>query len=473
MTMTHRTCARIVASTTLFLLALAVGSPAQDEVLSTEGETVQGEATGIETPRDETAAGGSTQRQLVDGIAAVVGDEIILESEVDEEFYIYQMRTGTTGMSREEAARIRSSVVREMIDEMLLVAMAHRDTVQLAPGELEEEIESRVAELVDRHGSHAALDAALAEEGLTIGGLKNIYRDEIERRLLAERVVRKEVHGNIDVTWGEVEEYYEAHKEEVGEIPEAFLIAGIMVTPKVTESAKQEAIDRLTKVSERIAAGEPFEELAREYSDDPSGANGGALGSFGRGVMVPEFEDAVFAMGPGEISGIIPTRFGFHIVEVLEKTDTEVKARHILVRVAPGPEDELRARATADSLRQRVLAGEDFGELAALRSDDLETRDDGGVLGWFARDDLVPSFRDVVAGLAPEEVSEVVAGEGGFYVLKLLEHSEARTATLDEVRENLREYLLGRKAEAAYGELIDRLSREIFVDIRTGMVPQE
>jgi peptidyl-prolyl cis-trans isomerase SurA len=360
-----------------------------------------------------------------------------------------------------------------MIDEMLLVAMAHRDTVQLRPGELDAEIETRVAELVERHGSEEALEAALIEEGLTLSGLKDIYSDEIERRLLAEKVVRTEVHANIDVTWGEVEKYYKEHSEEVGQIPEAFLVAGIMVAPKVTESARQAAIDRMDAVAGRLASGESFEDLARRYSDDTSAATGGDLGRFGRGVMVPEFEDAVFAMEEGEVSGIIPTRFGFHIVEVLEATGTEVRARHILARLAPGPEDELRARATAESLRQRVLDGEDFTELARRRSDDPASSGNGGELGWFTRDNLAPSFRDVITGLSQGDVAEVAAGESGFYVLKLLEHNESRTATLDEVRERLKDYIFAKKAEKAYTELIERLGSEIFVDIRTGMVAEE
>jgi peptidyl-prolyl cis-trans isomerase SurA len=424
--------------------------------------------------QDETGpAESGTTRQLVDGIAAVVGDEIILESEVDEEFYIYQMRVGTSELSLDDIARVRSGIVREMVNEMLLVAMAHRDTLLLDPRELEEEMEARVAELVERHGSEEALDAALAEEGLTLPELRDIYADEIERRLLAEKVVRSKVHGSIDVTWGEVEKYYAEHTEEVGQTPEAFLVAGIMLMPKITEDAKQAAIDRMTEVSERLAAGEPFDELAREYSDDASAAAGGDLGTFGRGVMVPEFDDAVFALEEGEVSGIISTRFGFHIVEVLTRSDTNVHARHILARIAPGAEDEVRARATAESLRQRVLDGEDFAELARLRSDDPATRDEGGVLGWFTHDNLAPSFKDVITELSPGEVSDVTVGEAGFYVLKLLEHQEARIATLDEVREDLKDYLFARKAEKAYGELIDRLSQEIFTDIRTGMVPEE
>ncbi len=411
-------------------------------------------------------------RQLVDAIAAVIGDEIILESEVDEEYYIYQMRGGAP-VAPEDVARVRSGIVREMVDEMLLVAMAHRDSIELGPGELEREMESRVEELVQRHGSEDALRAALEEEGLTLAELKELYRAEIERRLLAEKVVRSEVHSKIDVTWREVERYYEENKDDVARMPEAYQVAGILVVPKVSASAERAAFDRMRDMSDRLAAGEPFEQLAAAYSDDPSAGAGGDLGTFGRGVMVPEFEDAVFALEPGETSGIVRTRFGLHIIEVLEKTDDTVHARHILTRLAPGPEDDARARATAESLRARALAGEDFAELARVRSDDATSRDAGGVLGWFSKEDLAPSFLDALSDLSPGDVAEVVRGGSGYYVLKLLAHEDERVAGLDEVRENLKDYLFARKAEAAYNDLIDRLSGEIYVDIREKLVPEE
>jgi len=451
----------------MILLALFVATLSATAVAQyAEPEETTADPTMAATP--EPVAG--TTRQIVDGIAAVVGDEIILESEVDEEFYIYTMRTGATGLGPAESAELRTGIVREMVNEMLLVAMAHRDTVELQPGEVESEMDRRIADLVDRHGSREALDTALEQEGMTLADLERLYEDEIERRLLAERVVRREVHDSVDVTWGEVEDYYNENTEEVGRIPEAYHIAGILVTPKIAESAKRAAIDRLSEAIARLQEGEPFGELAAEYSDDPGGVTGGDLGTFGRGTMVPEFEDAVFAMSAGEVSGIIPTRFGFHVVEVLDRTEDEVHARHILARVVPGPEDEARARATADSLRGRAVAGEDFAELARLRSDDIPSREAGGDIGWFSVEEIRPTFKAVVEVLEPGEIGEIAVGENGFYVLKLLEHNEPRVATLDEVRDDLKDYVFSLRVEEGYRELIERLSREIFVDVRTGVV---
>ncbi len=406
-------------------------------------------------------------RQLVDGIAAVVGDEIILESELDEEFYIYRMRTGTARMSDEDALAVRSEIVREMVDEMLLVAMARRDTITLRPGRLEDEIADRVEEVRSRHGSDAAFRAVLAEEGLTVEELEDMYRDDIERRLLAETVVRSEVHSKIDVTWGEVEQYYEEHADEVGQRPETYEVAGILAVPKVSEEAKRIATVRLSEARRKLEEGELFEIVARDYSEDASASQGGELGWIGRGLTVPEFEEALFALGPGEVSGIVPTRFGFHIIESLEIDGERVRARHILARVTPGPEDDERARIRADSLRQRVLAGEDFAVVALERSDDLVTREQGGLLGTFTPEELAPAFRDVLVGLAPGSVAPVVRGDTGFYVLKLLSYQPERIAPLDEVREDLKEYLFGMRAQEGYLELMARLADEIHIDIRT------
>jgi peptidyl-prolyl cis-trans isomerase SurA len=417
-------------------------------------------------------ATGAGERRLVDGIAAVVGDEIILESEVDEEFYLSQMRAGRR-ISGDEATAVRSEILRGMVDETLLVAKARRDTIRLEPGELEDELERRVSALRQRHGSDEALNAALEAEGLTLDELLDIYRDGIERRLLAEKVVKAEVHSRINVTWGEVEEYYDEHAEEVARMPEAYQVAGILITPKVSEAAKRSAIERLDRVREMLSEGQPFEDLAREFSDDASAEAAGDLGTFGRGVMVPEFEEAAFALDPGEISGIVPSRFGFHIIQVLEKDDATVHARHILARVAPGPEDEDRALAVAESLRQVIVDGRDFGEVAREHSEDRASSEAGGVLGWFAVDDMAPPIRNVILDLEPGGVGDVVRGETGYYVIKLLAHEAERIAPLDEVRTDLRDYIFGLRVEDGLSALIERLSDEIYVDIRTPTVSAE
>ncbi|MCD4690241.1 peptidylprolyl isomerase [bacterium] len=410
------------------------------------------------------------ERQKVDGIAAVVGDEIILESDIDEELYLFNMRTGGKALTDDNILSYRGEVLDEMIDEMLLVAKAHRDSIQLTPGMLDEELDRRVAELEGRHGSPEAFDSALTTQGLTRERLRAIYRDDIERRMLAERVVRQEVHGRIDVTWRDVEDYYEEHGKEIAIVPEAFHVAGVVSAPKVAESAKRAAYERLDAARAERQSGSTFADVAAEYSEDASAARGGDLGWFGRGIMLPEFEDAAFALAVGEISGVVPTRFGFHIIKIEERDEERVHALHILARVSPGPEDIVRARARADSLRTMILDGADFSEVAGGYSDDEASRARGGDLGWFTQGDLDPRFETGLRLLEPGGITEVIEGDGGYYVLQLVEYEEARTAELDEIRDDLKEHIFSLRAEIRFRELMEQLRAEIFVDIRTELL---
>ncbi len=412
-------------------------------------------------------------RRLVDGIAAVVGNEIILESDVDEELYLFNMRTGGEALSEENLLEFRSGIVNEMIDEMLLVAMARRDSIVLSARRLDEEMERRVVELRQRHGSQEELDRALADQGMTLSDLTALYRDDIERRLLAEMVVRQEVHGRIDVTWREVVDYYEEHGAELGQMPESYRFSGIMVTAKVSEKAKRAAIERMTEARARLDAGEAFADIALEYSEDASAANGGDLGWFDRGVMVPEFEEAAFALEPGEVSGIVPSRFGFHIIRMIERDGDRVHASHILLKVMPGPDDDVRAVARAESLRQMVLDGADFASVAAGYSEDAASSVRGGDLGWFSPADLDPAFVAPVAALSEGEMTGVLKGATDYYILQLTGYEEEREAELDEIREQLKDYIFNLRAEEAYVALMDRLKNEIYIDIRTEMVPSQ
>ncbi len=465
-----RLTARYALALSIALLLMAAPALAQTDEFDPDDAGLDAAPRISEQPQPEPEPESLTERQKVDGIAAIVGDEIILESDIDEELYLFNMRTGGQALTEGNVLEYRTSVVHEMIDEMLLVAKANRDSILLSPGALDEELDRRVAELEERHGSPEALDAALDSEGITRQELREIYRDDIEKRLLAEQVIRREVHGRIDVTWRDVDEYYEENGADVGVVPEAFHVAGIVSAPKVSEDLKRAAYDRLDAARAELDAGSSFEDVAAQYSDDASAARGGDLGWFGRGMMVPEFEEAVFALAVGEISGVVPSRFGFHIIRLDERNEEQVRARHILARVTPGPDDVLRARARADSLRTMIVDGADFSAVAGGYSDDEASSARGGDLGWFAPGDLDAEFETALRALEVGGVTEILEGDGGYYILKLVEYEEPRTAELDEIRDQLKEYIFGLRAEERFQELMEELRQEIFIDVRTELL---
>ncbi len=462
--------ARHALALSVALLLMATTAPAQTDEFDPGAAGLGAAPRLTEQPEPKPEPEPLTGRQKVDGIAAIVGDEIILESDIDEELYLFNMRSGGQALTESNVLEYRTSVVREMVDEMLLVAKARRDTILLAPGALNEELGRRVLELEERHGSPEALDAALAAEGLTRAGLREIYRDDIEKRMLAEQVIRREVHSRIDVTWRDVETYYEENGSDVGTIPEAFHVSGIVSAPKVSEELKRAAYERLSAARAELGAGVSFEDVAARYSDDASATRGGDLGWIGRGMMVPEFEEAVFALSEGEISGVVPSRFGFHIIRLDERDGERVRARHVLARVTPGPEDIVHARARADSLRAMIVDGADFASVAGGYSDDEASSERGGDLGWFAPGDLDVAFETALRVLDVGGITDILEGDGGYYILKLVEYEEPRTAELDEIRDELKEYIFGLRAEERFQELMEELRDEIFIEIRTELL---
>lgn len=180
--------------------------------------------------------------------------------------------------------------------------------------------------------------------------------------------------------------------------------------------------------------------------------------------MVPEFEQAAFALKPGQTSDIVQTRYGLHILRLTGQQGDSIRVSHILVRVTPSEADIQRAKKVAQSLRDRITAGENFSKIAQSYSDDLDSKDKGGDLGEVEVDRLPPAFKDAVAVLKEGEMSEVVRTEYGFHILKLIKREPARTPTYEEIKERLTQYLTQQKMEERYESWMKELKKKTFIE---------
>ena len=265
----------------------------------------------------------------------------------------------------------------------------------------------------------------------------------------------------------EVQTYYEDHRDEYEE--DAAIRAAFVSLPKIaTARDEAEARAEIDRIFDEAKAGDDFAELARAYSDGPSGPTGGDLGFFGRGQMVKPFEDAAFALKAGEISDPVKTQFGWHVIKVEETKGAadslEVHARHILIEVRPG-------RDTLDSLR--VLAeefaeiAEDVGFDAAVNQKDLQSQDSE----FITAGSFFPLLGNSTSGLvnkflngSPGDVSSVYENDQGIHVFALREIREAGPRPLDEVKPQIEARLKNKKkVEVAAGRLA-----EVMGQIKTG-----
>ncbi len=403
--------------------------------------------------------------EVIDRIVAVVGDYPILKSELDFQIQLWAMQQRRE-VSEAEVSRLRDELLQQMVNDKLILISALKDTAVNVPSEqIEDALNQKLKELKARFPSEAAFEQQMMMEGLTYRELKAKFRDEMRNQLYKDKLISRELR-EVTVTPVEVEEFFAKYKDSLPSHPEAVKIAHILLEVEPSQTTLDSAYERAQMVKGMLDEGYSFEELAYEYSEDPSAETGGDLGYFGRGDLVEEFEKAAFALDIGEVSDIVKTQFGYHIIKVEDKQSDRVRVRHILFRTEPTEEDKEKIKALADSLIQEIEAGAEFAELAKEYSIDDETKRQGGELGWFVYEDMTPEFKQAVAGLETGELSEPTESHFGIHILLVQDRQSSREWTLEDDRDRLRELARRQKTEEVVNRLLSELKEETYIDVR-------
>ena len=227
----------------------------------------------------------------------------------------------------------------------------------------------------------------------------------------------------------------------------------------------------MQSILDSIHAGGDFAAFAKRYSTDPgSAASGGDLGWEKRGVFVREFEETVFGLKENEISTIVKTQFGFHIIQLLGRRGESVHARHILMKIDKGPASDSAAMDTLQVLRKRALKGESFSDLAIKYSEDEDTKTIGGDLGTLAAEQLQPDFaaqiKDMKAGEISEPLRTVVGSSYGYHIIWMRKRTAPHIINLKDDFKRIEQLALYMKRNKQNAQWIDELKKTIYVDIR-------
>ena len=217
-----------------------------------------------------------------------------------------------------------------------------------------------------------------------------------------------------------------------------------MLVPKVSKEKKQVFYDKLNGIRERALSGESFEELAKQFSEDPGSAqDGGDVGFFKQGVMIKEFSDAAFALEPGNISDIVETVYGVHLIKSVEKRGNEVRARHILLRMESDSNDEKVVVDRLSEMRTRIVSGDaTFEEMAREYSEDPETKDLGGKMKWMTKQFILnvakfPSLYNEGIKLEKNGISEPFKSNFGFHIVLLEDYKTEHKVNLNYAQKPL------------------------------------
>lgn len=404
-------------------------------------------------------------QEVIDKIAAVVDNEVILKSEVDYQVnYVSAQRK----LDPNDPA-LRKQILMGMIEEKLLYAEAELDSITVPETEVDRQLDNQINFFINQYGSRERLEQVY---GMTIEKIKRELRDDVRKNLMAQMVQQKKF-GELDVSRREVEEFYNSYQDSLGLIPEKFEIAHIFINPKASGKVKDEARQFAESLIDSIKNGADFAELAKKYSADPgSASSGGDLGYVKRGVFYPEFEAAAFALKVGEVSDVIESPVGFHIIELLDRRGESIHARHILIKIKSDDAADLKAIELLSAIRDSIVNHDStFAYYATKYSDDENSAKMGGVIGTFETSQLDKPLLDQVYKLKEGEIGypkrlEIDATSYGFHIMKLVKRIPEHKPTIDTDYDELKKLAEYNKKQKLYKEWMEDLKKRIYWEIK-------
>lgn len=431
----------------------------------------------------QSSAPAPAEGDALDAIAAMVNDEAILASDVEEQVYMFVQRAGVQP-SRQEVDSLRRRVLDAMIDDRLVQAEAKRQGVVATEAEINRQLDAAIADQKERLGGEGPFNEALKREGLTEAQLRDRFRTDLTKQIAMEKF-RQKMFPRKTVTPAEAEAYFNAHKDKFPRVPAEVRLSVIQIPPQPESTAVAAGFAKAQAVRKRLVAGERFAKVAAEESEDPGSKDaGGDLGFFGRGRMETSVENAAFSLKNNEISQPIRSPYGWHILQTLErdtlktvarrdsigedgKPVVEVHARHILIRVTPTKADADRAHELAMRVREEAAKGTNFGILVRRYSKyDGPTGEDGDV-NFMPLTNLPPNIRAGVDSLEIGQVSEVLPNQAGFNIFKVTDRKPERDYTIDEIRDDLPEAVAQAQAAEKYEAFVKTLRAKAQIEYRS------
>jgi peptidyl-prolyl cis-trans isomerase SurA len=402
---------------------------------------------------------------LVDRIVAVVGKEVVTQSELAERRNFAERQLRRQGTPLPERALLERQILDRLIIDKAQLQLARESGIRIEELQLDKALE-RIAE--NNNVSLAGFRQMLEKDGVAF----ERFREEVRQQIQMQRLREREVDDRVEVTDAEIDQFLAEAKSD-GSARNEYNLAHVLV--RLPEQASPEQIEaarkKIDKARAEALAGTDFAKIAASYSDAPDALQGGVLGWRASGRLPQSFLASVSKLQQGEVSDIIRSPNGFHIVKLLEKRGKAAVAggvqqthvRHILLRAREGLSDA-EARERLRRLHERATSGTDFAELARIHSEDASASK-GGDLGWVAPGDTVPEFERVMNALKDGEVSQPIQTPFGWHLVQVVER---RSDELSEDRKKIaaRQAIRQRKADEAYQDWLRQSRDRAFVENR-------
>lgn len=406
---------------------------------------------------------------IIDKIVAKVDDYIILKSELEQAYLDYLSRGEVSGTNA------KCDILQQLVVNKMLVAQAEIDSVTILDGEVNANLDRRMSVMIQQFGGESEIERAY---GKTLEQIRSEVFDNIKEQMTIQRM-QSELTSSIKVTPSEVRKFFKnIPSDSLPYFPTEVSVAQIVKDVKPGKLQKDKVKRLLVDIRQRIIDGEPFGTLARLYSQDPgSAARGGELSFFGRGELAPEFEATALSLKPGEISMPVETKFGFHIIELLEKRGNTYNSRHILIRPQPNEKDFEKASRELSKLREQILQDSiTFQSAAKELSDDQLTSSAGGFFQdpsgslKVASDQLDPNIFFTIDTMSIGNITQPLKfkkqnGESAYRILYYKDRIPPHQANLDDDYQKIAAAALTQKQNRAVAQWFEKARNNVYIEI--------
>jgi peptidyl-prolyl cis-trans isomerase SurA len=424
----------------------------------------------------------SQQKQVADKIVAVVNNRIILKSDVDAEVRQYLQQAQSSNQQISFSEDLWYSALQSMVDSNVMLEQAEIDSVIVSDEMVNRAMDNRINQMIQQAGSETALERAL---GNSIVQIRADFRDQFREQMTTQQLQQTKM-SSVEITRPEVRNFFsEIPEDQLPTIPEQVELSQIVVTPPELEDARDEALRKAEAIRDSVINhGKNFEEMARKYSNGPSASRGGLLPMMPLGDLVANYSAAASALQPGEISQVVRTDFGYHVIRLNDRQGDNIETNHILIEIDEEGVDEDFAINKLEALKDSVVNhGASFRDLARRYSEDESTSAMGGrVMNMqtgdrkMALSDLEPSLYRIALLLDetgdisdPRPFTLPQNQKRAYRIVRLDAHYPEHMANLEDDYSRIREIALQRKQMRVMNDWLESLREKIYVDIRIDM----
>jgi len=413
-----------------------------------------------------------SNRQVIDKIIGKVDNHIVLKSEM-EVMYLQYMANNQFKFTNEN---VRCSILEQLLINKLLLAKADIDSVVVEDKMVSDQLDRRMAYFIQQIGSEQKLEEYYNK---SISELKKDLRRQVKDQMIAQKMQDK-ISGNIKLTPGEVKKFYsQIPQDSLPYFSKEVEVGQIVIEATVGKDQKKQAKDALQELKSKILAGASFQDLAKVNSQDPgSGANGGELGFFKKGELVPEYEAAALKLKPGELSEIVESQFGFHLIQMIERRGLEFNTRHILIKPSSSTLDISSTTETLEKLRTKILSDSiAFSKAAKTHSQDKATAEAGGLFvdpnsgsSMMAVENLDPSVFFVIDTMKVGQITHPIPyrtaeGKEAMRMIYLKKVMPPHKANFNDDYQKILTAAIAERKNKTLSEWFAKTKGEVFIDV--------